>query len=282
MRLRQIFIAASVAALTSLTFAPIASANVLKPGVSDLITPGTLTNCVEIAYPPMEYFADGTSGDAIGFDIEAAAALATAWGVNIKHVNTSFEGLIPSLASKKCDIVWSALYLSNKRLQVADGVIYMNTGAGIVVPTGNPKKVTTAIKLCGLNVAVQGQGANWQILQDQSTACTSAGKKAVNVQSYPKMAQTVASLISGKSDALIETDVAVSEITNASSGKLMEARGVLKAKTQFAVYVSKKSPLYRALKLTVRSLILDGTLGKIAVKYGLDPKKLSTVKKPPL
>lgn len=280
MKLKKIIVAASVAALTSLTFMPFASADVMNPGISTFINPGTLTNCVDIEYPPMEYFANGTSGDAIGFDVEAAAAVASAWGAKINQLNTSFDGLIPSLVSKKCDIVWSGLYLSNKRLEVADGVIYMNTGAGLIVPVGNPKKITKLINLCGLNVAVQGQGSNWQILQNQSAVCKSAGKTAINVQSYPKTAQTVASLVAGKSDALIETDVAVPEITTASSGKLSEATGIFKGTTQFAVYVSKKSPLYYPLKATIRALILDGTLGKIAVKYGLDPKKVTTIKKP--
>ena len=279
MKLKNLIVTLSIAALTSLTFAPISSAGVITPDPKGFLTPGKLTNCVDIEYPPLEYFANGTSGDAIGFDVESAAALATAWGVKITQLNTSFDGLIPSLVAHKCDIVWSGLYLSNKRLQVADGVIYMNTGAGLVVPAGNPKKIIKAINLCGLNVAVQGQGSNWQILQDQNVICKSSGKSAINVQSYPKTAETVASLSSGKSDALIETDVAVPEITNGSDGKLMEARGIFKGSVQFAVYMSKKNPMYHALKASVRALILDGTLGKIATKYGLDPKKLSTLTK---
>lgn len=259
-------------------FVVLAASNVSAATIST-VTKGTLTNCVDVEYPPMEYFSNGTSGDIIGFDVESAAALATALGLKINQLNTSFDGLIPSLTAGKCDIVWSGLYLSTKRLAVADGVIYMNTGAGLVVPAGNPKKISKAMSLCGLSVSVQGQGSNWQILQDQSATCTKAGKSAVSVQSYPKTAETVAAVLSGKADALIETDVAVPQITSTSGGKLIEQTGIFKAATQFAVYMPKKSRNYYAIKAAVRTLILNGTLGALATKYGLDPKKITTIKK---
>lgn len=275
MKMKKSIVSLAAASLLMLSVVPGAHA----AGVTTIV-PGTLTNCVDIEYPPMEYFSGGTSGEVIGFDVESAEALAKELGLKISHLNTSFDGLIPSLASGKCDIVWSGLYLSNKRLAVADGVIYMNTGAGLVIPAANPKKISNAMSLCGLTISVQGQGSNWQILQDQSKTCTSAGKKALNVQSYPKTAETVAAILSGKADGLIETDVAVPEITKASGGKLIEQKNVFKASTQFAVYMKKGSSNYYTIKAAVRKLILDGTLGRIAIKYGLDPKKVTTVKKP--
>jgi polar amino acid transport system substrate-binding protein len=274
MKLKKSLVTLATASLLTLSVVPGAQA----AGVTT-ITPGTLTNCVDIEYPPMEYFANGTSGEAIGFDIEGSAALAKELGLKINQLNTSFDGLMPSLVAGKCDIMWTGLYLSNKRLAVADGVVYMNTGAGLVVPTGNPKKISTAMSLCGLTVSVQGEGSNWQILQDQNKACAAAGKKALTVQSYPKTAQTVAAVLSGKADALIETDVAVPEITNASSGKLVEQKKVFKASTQFAVYMQKGSSNFYKIKSAVRKLIQDGTLGAIATKYGLDPKKVTSLKK---
>ena len=275
MKAKKSIVALMAAGLITTAFLPTASAASIST-----VVPGTLTNCVDIEYPPMEYFANGTSGEAIGFDIEGAAALAKYFGLKINQLNTSFDGLIPSLVAGKCDIVWSGLYLSNKRLQVADGVIYMNTGPGLIVPAGNPKKITSANSLCGLTAAVQGQGSNWQILVDQNKACLAAGKKELAIQSYPKTAQTVAAVTSGKADALIETDVAVPEITGASDGKLVEQKKIFKASTQFAVYMPKKSSNFFAIKAAVRALVKDGTLGDIAVKYGLDPKKVTSIKKP--
>ena len=138
---------------------------------------------------------------------------------------------------------------------------------------------SNALSLCGLTISVQGQGSNWQILQDQNKACAAAGRNALTVQSYPKTAETVAAVLSGKADGLIETDVAVPEITSASNGKLVEQKAVFKAATQFAVYMPKGSKNYLPIKAAIRALVLDGTLGTLATKYGLDPSKVTTVKK---
>src|SRR3972149_4607726 len=51
---------------------------------TSLITAGTVVDCVDIEYPPMEYFpsADVTDpAQAIGFDVDSAKAVGLGWGV---------------------------------------------------------------------------------------------------------------------------------------------------------------------------------------------------------
>src|SRR5204863_9696825 len=89
---------------------------------TSLITPGTLTDCVDIEYPPMEYFPSTSVTDpnqAIGFDVDAARAVAKAFGLKLAVRNVAFDGLIPDLTAGRCDIVWTALYVSTKRTAVA-------------------------------------------------------------------------------------------------------------------------------------------------------------------
>jgi polar amino acid transport system substrate-binding protein len=156
----------------------------------------------------------------------------------------------------------------------------MNTGPGLLVSAGNPKKVTDLNSICGLTVAVQAASANQGIITDQSTACQKAGKKAISVQAYPKGAETVAALENGKADALIETDVAVADMVSKSGGKLEEVKSVFPTSTQFAVYTSKGSAISAPLKTAIADLIASGTLTAIATKYGLDSAKLTSDAKP--
>lgn len=257
---------------------PASAAIVHRP--KNLVKSGTLTNCIDVEYPPMEYFSNGTSGKIVGFDAEGSAALAKYWGLKIKQSNTAFDGLIPALTSKRCDIVWTALYLSNKRLAVADGAVYMNTGAGLIVTTGNPKNITNSDSLCGLTVAAQASSANEATIKAKSLECVAASKPAISLQSYPKVAETVAAVTNGKADALIETDVAVADIVKKSSGALKEVRKVFPTDTQFAVYVTKASKNVAAIQAAIKALVANGTLGKIAIKYGFDPDKVTAVAKP--
>ena len=248
---------------------------------SDLVTKGTLTNCIDPEYPPMEYFSNGSSGKIIGFDADSAAALAKELGLKIKQLNTSFDGLIPALNAGRCDIVWTALYLSNKRLAVADGVPYLETGPGVVVAKGNPKKISDiSFSLCGTRIAVQGASANEGLVKAQDKICKDTGKKSIAISSYPKVAETVAALLNGKVDGIVETDVACGDIVNKNANKLEVAKGYFLGDVSFAAYMNKGSALTPAVKKAVEKLISNGTLAKIAKKYNLDPEKLTTVGEP--
>lgn len=248
---------------------------------ADLVTKGTLTNCIDVEYPPMEYFSNGSSGKIIGFDADASAAVAKELGLKIKQLNTAFDGLIPALTAGRCDMVWTALYLSNKRLAVADGVAYLETGPGVVVAKGNPKKITDlSFSLCGTRIAVQGASANEGLVKEQDKICKDTGKGAIAISSYPKVAETVAALLNGKVDGIVETDVACGDIVNKSAKKLEVAKGFFLGDVSFAAYMQKGSNLTPAVKKAVEKLISNGTLAKIAKKYNLDPEKLTTTGEP--
>lgn len=250
---------------------------------ADLVTKGTLTNCIDVEYPPMEYFSNGSSGKIIGFDADASAAVAKELGLKIKQLNTAFDGLIPALKANRCDMVWTALYLSKKRLAVADGVAYLETGPGLVVAKGNPKKITDlSFNLCGTRMAVQAASANEAILVDQNKICVNTGKAAIAISSYPKVAETVAALLNGKVDGIVETDVACGDIVNKNAKKLQVASGYFPGDIQFAAYMNKGAALTPAVQKAVEKLISNGTLGKIAKKYNLDPEKLTAVAGEPI
>uniref|UniRef100_UPI00404A041C ABC transporter substrate-binding protein n=1 Tax=Candidatus Planktophila sp. TaxID=2175601 RepID=UPI00404A041C len=248
---------------------------------ADLVTKGTLINCIDPEYPPMEYYSKGTSGKIIGFDAEASAALAKELKLKIKQLATSFEGLIPALTAGRCDMVWTALYLSNKRLAVADGVPYLETGPGVVVAKGNPKKITDiSFSMCGTRIAVQGASANEALVQAQDKVCRDTGKKPIALSSYPKVAETVAALLNGKVDGIVETDVACGDIVNKNKKKFEVAKGYFLGDVSFAAYMQKGSSLTPVVKKAVQKLMDNGKLAKIAKKYNLDPEKLTTVGEP--
>src|SRR5437016_616854 len=155
MRLHRIAATAAVAALLAgcassgaattgptqagATTPPVSAAPTATPIAppTSLIAAGKLEDCVDIEYPPMEYFPSTDITDAnasVGFDVDAARAVAGKLGLTIDVRNTAFDALIPDLQAARCDIVWSALYVSDKRLAVADAAPYMSTGHVIMVP----------------------------------------------------------------------------------------------------------------------------------------------------
>ena len=257
------------------SFGPVAGLTV----PTTLIAPGTLTDCVDIEYKPMEYFptSDVTDEDqAIGFDVDGARAVAAALGLKLDIRNTVFETLISDLELGRCDIVWTALYISNDRLEKADAVPYLQTGQQIMVPKGNPLAIHTLDDLCGKIVAIQSGGVVEKRLEAQSKACTDTGKAAINKQGYPKVADEYQQIVLGRVDAIWETDTAVKEWMT-QYPDLYEVAYSL-PKDVYGIYYTKgAADLGAALTASLKALKDNGTLAALAAEYGQDPATLDAI-----
>jgi len=251
------------------------------PAPAGLLQSGQLSDCVDIEYSPMEYFPSASVTDpnkAIGFDVQGAQAVAKAWGVTLQVRNTGFDALIPDLTAGRCDIVWTALYVSQKRLAVADAVPYMATGQVVMVPKGNPKHIKTLDDLCGKKVSIQTGGVVEQRINDQSKICTNAGKSAIQIAGYPKVADEFQQIVVGRVDAVWETDTAVSDFMLKNPGKY-EVGYAMPKTDSYGVYFQKNKPeLKTGLSDALKALKADGTLPTLAKKYQIDPITLDVIK----
>lgn len=256
-----------------------ATAELITPPTS-LITPGKLVDCVDIEYPPMEYFpsADVTdANEAIGFDVDAARAVAEKLSLTLEIRNTAFDALVPDLQASRCDIVWSALYVNETRLEVADAVPYMATGQVVMVPVGNPKGIASVDDLCGKTISIQGAGLVEERANAASVDCTTAGKPAITIQAYEQVAEELLQIVNGRVDAVWETDTAVSDFTLKNPGKYVVAYA-LPRDDNYGVYYGKgKADLGAALTAALAALKADGSLAAIATEYAMDPAILDTV-----
>ena len=271
--------ASASAAAASASVAPTATP---IPAPTSLITAGQLVDCVDIEYPPLEYFpsADVTDpNSAIGFDVEGAKAVATKLGLQITIRNTGFDALIPDLTTGgRCDIVWSGLFISDARTAVADVTPYMKTGHVVMVPTGNPKGIHTAADLCGKTISIQNGGLVETASTKASTDCTNGGKAAITIQGYAKVADEFQQIVLGRVDAIWETQEAIADWMTKNPGKY-EVAFVASQDNTYGIYYTKgKTDIGNAFAAALLALKTDGTLPGIATKYNLDPKTLDAIK----
>src|SRR6478672_5455398 len=96
-----------------------------------LATSGKLTLCIDPEYAPLEYYANGSNGNIVGFDAAAARALDEHWGLEDKFHATTFDGLRPGPHSRRIDSIFGGQYMSPARLAVADAAPVMNAGPSI-------------------------------------------------------------------------------------------------------------------------------------------------------
>jgi polar amino acid transport system substrate-binding protein len=259
------------------TVAPATDTPIAPP--TSLLTPGKIVDCVDIEYPPMEFFpADVTDpAQAIGFDIDAAKAVAAKLGLEIEIRNTAFDALIPDLQAGRCDIVWSALYVSETRLEVADAVPYMATGQVVMVKAGNAVAITQESDLCGKTISIQGGGLVQERAEAASAACEAASSPKINIQAYETVAEELQQIVRGSVDAVWETDTAVSNFMLENPGQY-EVAYALAREDNYGVYYGKgKADVGAALQAAIDALNADGTLPGIAETYEMDPAILEVV-----
>ncbi|MDI3472080.1 MAG: arginine/lysine/histidine transporter system substrate-binding protein [Thermotogaceae bacterium] len=121
--------------------------------IDEIKSRGYLVVGTEATFPPFEYYNE--NNEIVGFDIDIARKIAEALGVELKVVDTAFDGLIPSLLTKKLDMVIAGMTITEERAKVvAFSEPYFTAGQVIVVRKGStPIKDFEGLK--GKVVAVQ-------------------------------------------------------------------------------------------------------------------------------
>jgi polar amino acid transport system substrate-binding protein len=83
-----------------------------------LVSGGTLTICSDTPYEPFEFRDE--SGEDTGYDIDLLRAVADRAGLDIEVIDLPFDGILGSLAAGDCDVVASALTITEERAEQVD------------------------------------------------------------------------------------------------------------------------------------------------------------------
>lgn len=157
----------------------------------------SLTMATSADYPPYE-FVNSTSGnqEIQGFDVDIAKYITDKLGYSLKIDNIDFNGLIPSLQSKRADFVMAGMTPTPERKQNVDfSDIYYEAKNTIVTKKGG--SLTTEASLNGKNVGVQ-LGST----QEQAAKKIQGAK----VQPLNRISEMIQELKAGRVDALVMED----------------------------------------------------------------------------
>jgi len=225
---------------------------------------GSFKYCDNPTFPPME--SKTTSGKTVGFDIDMANAIGKLWRVKAKFVFSSFDGLLPALGAKRCNMVISGIFITPDRTAKFPAVPYMKSHRALVVASGNPKGIKSPNDLSGRNVAVQTGTKYEQYLKDLNDQFKSAGKSQMNLSSYPGDTDAIGQILIGRADAVLTQDTEGAYQKKQHPGKL--GIGYLFPETDtFGIYYSPSDKkLGTALRAAIKTLKKNGTMKKLAAK----------------
>jgi polar amino acid transport system substrate-binding protein len=233
---------------------------------------GTIRFGADFTEPPGQVIIDGKMS---GSDYELCNALAKQMGATAQWTNIDFGSLIAALNANRIDAACSSVDITPVRKEVVDFVPYRVDSEGAAVQYGNPKHVTGPDSICGLNAA-ELLGSIYQIaVEEQSAACTRAGKKPVDLKTFNTIADAFAQLLNGRADVVIgDAAIMASYISKAPTKTALAFQGVKPNLVGIAVRKNDVS-LKQKLETALKELQANGTYAGILARWNLQSEELN-------
>jgi len=119
------------------------------------IEDGVLLVGVEIGYPPMEYY-DSDGVTLAGFDIDLTKALAEKLGLQVKFIDTAWEGILPGLSADRYDIAVNITILPERQRRYNFTKPYIDSSMTIVTLKDSVLKIEMPEDIAASRVGYQG------------------------------------------------------------------------------------------------------------------------------
>jgi polar amino acid transport system substrate-binding protein len=215
-----------------------------------LVNDGQLTVCSDMPYKPFEFEEDGETK---GFDYDVVSAMGDQLGVEVEFVTTPFDSIIPALAAGNCDMIASAMTITEEREeQVNFTEPYFDADQSLLVLTENEETYATLEDLAGKTIGVQVE----------TTGATYAAEntpEGATIKEFQTGDEMFPALISGDIDAALQ-DLPVNAYRATTDPEQFVVTETFPTGEQYGFAVAKESTdLLAALNAALAASKEDGT-----------------------
>ncbi len=253
--------------LAVVTVAPLAQAATLPPAIAQR---GSINTAIVPNYPPLEY-RDPASGELAGFDVELGQAIAAKLGSKIAWQETSFEQMLPSLATGRIDIVLSGMTDLATRHETASFVDYMKTGPQFFVRAARKAEFPDMTSLCGKSVGASRRTSTPKEITAWSDAhCVAAGKPAINFVGTEGSADARTQLKQGRIDAAAQGSETLPYIMEQEPNIFFPVGAPFSVSYNGIAVKKGDAVLVKAISDGLGEMMADGSYAKLLAKWKLD------------
>jgi len=244
--------------------APVASApaSAPAPAPAKVYVVGT-----DAAYAPFE--SQNEKGEIVGFDVDVVTAAAKKAGIEVKFVNTPWEGIFNALGQGDRDMVASAVTITDERKQTMDfSDPYFDAQQLIAVKENS--KVTKFADLKKLKIGVQTGTTG------EEAVAKLVGKTNPNIKRFESTPLALKELESGGVDAVVaDNGVVIHYVANNPGGKFKTVSDKDFVPEKYGIALKKgNTELQAKLNKGLADIKADGTYDQIYAKYfGAAPAK---------
>ncbi|MCB0923981.1 MAG: ABC transporter substrate-binding protein [Mycobacterium sp.] len=236
----------------------------------DIRNSGKLIVGVNIPYAPNEF--KDADGKIVGFDVDLMNAVAGVLGLVPEYRESDFAKIIPAIDGGTYNVGMSSFTDTKERQRSVDFVDYFSAGTLWAQRPGAPIEPNDA---CGKKVAVQATTVqDTDELPAKSTACTEAGKPAIEIVRFDSQDAATNAVILGQVDAMSADSPVTAYAIKQSNGKL-EAAGEIFEAAPYGWPVKKGSPLAESLRKALEHLIETGDYKTVAANWGVESGMIS-------
>jgi polar amino acid transport system substrate-binding protein len=235
--------------------APAATAPPPDPPAPRVLVVGT-----DAAYAPFE--SQNEKGEIVGFDIDVVRAVARKAGIQVRFVNTPWEGIFNALAQGDRDLLVSAITITDERRQTVDfSAPYFDAHQLIAVKQGS--KVARFADLEPLKVGVQTGTTGDDVVSKL------LGKTSTRVRRFESAPLALEELQAGGVDAVvIDNGVLVNFVANNPGAMLRVVDDPGFVPEQYGIAVRKGNAELRAkIDQGLAAIRADGTYARIYASY---------------
>ena len=241
---------------------PEAPAAASAPAVAAAPAPAAKVYMVgtDAAYAPFE--SQNEKGEIVGLTVDMVNAVASKAGIEVKFVNTPWEGIFNALQQGDRDMLASSITITDERKQSMDFTDPYFDAYQLIAVKAN-SKVAKFDDLKKLKVGVQTGTTGDEVVTKQQ------GKNSTNIKRFESTPLALKELEAGGVDAVVaDNGVVINYVANNAGAKFKTVSDKAFAPEQYGFAVKKgNAELLGLLNKGIADIKADGTYDQIYTKY---------------
>lgn len=233
----------------------------------DFVSGGVLKVCTSGEFPPMEYYENPGDKDLVGFEIDVIDAIAKGWGAKADYVVGDFKGLLPSLDSKRCDLVASGILITPARLEKYDGIPYFGSHI-VMVTAASDTETKVPADVSGKVMAIEAGTSYEKMVADLNAELEATGKAPIEAQTYPSASGVIEQILVGRATATITQDTTAAYRMLQVPGRLAIPY-TYEQSENYGIYLRKSDGDRQMLKDAIEALQASGEMKALLQKWKL-------------
>ena len=214
----------------------------------------------DAAYAPFE--SQNEKGEIVGFDIDVVKAAAAKAGIEVKFVNTPWEGIFNALSQGDRDMIVSSVTITDERKQTMDFSTPYFDAVQLIAVKANSKigKFDDLKKLkVGVQTGTTGDEAVTKLL----------GKTSTSIKRFESTPLALKELEAGGVDAVVaDNGVVIHYVANNAGSKFKTVADKSFAPEQYGIAIKKgNADLVAKVNKGLAEIKADGSYDKIFAQY---------------